>query len=699
MPLMVGNNAIDAWTTPKGSTFSPPIQTHIHPNPQRVPPWAHLLFIFKKIRQLRALPPCSFGKKGYICGVLPKQTEDEMKERLLAFAKTYVLLVLLFAVQKPLFMLFYIEMYGGCAPAEWGRVVLHGLPLDLSVAGYLSALPALLLVASAWAWGRWLTWAMRVWFGVVSLLMSVIFILDLVLYEYWGFRLDTTPFFYFFSSPGDTLASASGGTAVLGFLMMAVCAVLLFALFHFCILRGVERFRRPANRVVAGVVMFLLAGVLFIPIRGGFTVSTMNTGKAYFSSNQRLNHAAINPAFSLLESAFKESDFASQYRFLQADDADMLFRGMRDPQVQNPKDPVQPKDSLHTLLRTQRPDVLLIILESFSSHLMGTLGGDSTVAPCLDSIARSGVLFTRMHANSFRTDRGLVSILSGYPAQPSTSIMKYPRKSQSLPSIAGSLRKAGYRTRYYYGGDADFTNMRSYLMSSGFEDIVCDRDFPVSDRLSKWGVHDHLVFRRLLDDLRADTVQAGRAPRYRVLQTSSSHEPFEVPYRRLANDRMNAFAYTDSCVGDFVRRLRQLPQWENTLLVFVPDHQGAWPEGLNNFAAERYEIPLILAGGAVRRPRTVDTIGSQQDIAATLLAQLGLPHADFTFSKDLLDPRSPHFAFITFPGMLGLVSEENRIFYDINAEEPVTMLGPNPEKALVLAMAYLQKLYDDIASR
>ena len=136
-----------------------------------------------------------------------------MKERLLAFVKTYGLLVLLFVAQKPLFMLFHVEMYADCPAAEWGRVVWHGLPLDLSVAGYLTALPALLLAASAWSWGRWLTWVLRVWFGVVSLLLSVVFILDLVLYEYWGFRLDTTPFFYFFSSPGDTLASASGGTA------------------------------------------------------------------------------------------------------------------------------------------------------------------------------------------------------------------------------------------------------------------------------------------------------------------------------------------------------------------------------------------------------------------------------------------------------------------------------------------------------
>ena len=81
-----------------------------------------------------------------------------MKERLWTLLKTYLLLVLLFMVQKPLFMLFYIDMYVDCPAAEWGRVIWHGLPLDFSVAGYLTSLPALLLVASVWTCGRWLTW-------------------------------------------------------------------------------------------------------------------------------------------------------------------------------------------------------------------------------------------------------------------------------------------------------------------------------------------------------------------------------------------------------------------------------------------------------------------------------------------------------------------------------------------------------------
>ena len=155
-------------------------------------------------------------------------------------------------------------------------------------------------------------------------------------------------------------------------------------------------------------------------------------------------------------------------------------------------------DSTELLLNCSRPDVYLIVMESFSSKLMATLGGKSGVAVQLDSLGQEGVLFSNFYANSFRTDRGLVSILSGFPAQPTMSLMKYPHKTAHLPSIAGTLKAEGYDVRYYYGGDADFTHMRSYLVAQGFEHIVSDVDFPVADRLSKWGVPDHLVFERLL---------------------------------------------------------------------------------------------------------------------------------------------------------------------------------------------------------
>lgn len=631
-----------------------------------------------------------------------------MKERVIGFVKTYCLLICIFIVQKPLFMLYYQSQYTDVSCVDWLNVIWHGLPLDLSLAGYLTAIPGFLFIISAWSLSKTLHRIWCIYFLFVSVLLAIIFTVDLGLYEYWGFRLDATPLFYFFSSPKDAIASVSIWMVLGGIVAMAIYAAILYGIFKTVLLRKKQllQMKLPYRRLRVSGVLLLLTGLLFIPIRGGFTVSTMNVGKVYFSSNQKLNHAAINPAFSLMESLSKQKDFGSQYRFMEASEADKIFKDLIDPAVSGETVSVadslrQSADSLHTLFNTKRPDVLFVILESFSSKLMTSLGGEPNIAVNLDSLSKEGVLFTNFYANSFRTDRGLVAILSGYPAQPTTSIMKYPRKTQSIPAIAGSLKKEGYATKYYYGGDADFTNMRSYLISSGFENIISDQDFPVSERLSKWGAHDELVFKRLLEDLKTESIEnkEKNTPHFRVLQTSSSHEPFEVPYHRLDNNRLNAFAYTDSCVGDFVKQFRKLPQWKNTVIVFVPDHLGAYPEHLNNLSVERYQIPLLMVGGAIRNPRKVETYGSQQDIAATLLSQLEIPHNEFTFSKDMLNPNSPHFAFFTVPDAFGLVTADNQVIFNCQAGDVAVDEGTAKGKNLPLGKAYLQKLYDDLAKR
>lgn len=637
-----------------------------------------------------------------------------MKERFIGFIKAYFLFVFVFVLQKPLFMLFYRSLYPDVTWIDWWSVIWNGLPLDFSLAGYLTAIPGFLLIASVWTLSRFLHRFQCGYFLFISILLSIIFIVDLGLYEYWGFRLDATPLFYFFSSPKDAVASVSLWMVLGGVVAMVVYAACLYGLFYILLLKKKQwrQMKLPYYRLRTSGVLLLMAGLLFMPIRGGFTVSTMNVGKVYYSANQRLNHAAINPAFSLMESLAKQKDFGKQYRFMKAEEADALFKSLLDPSVFESKAEVaaplrQFGDSLHTLFTTRRPNVLFVILESFSSKLMTVLGGEPDIAIHLDSLSKEGVLFTNFYANSFRTDRGLVSILSGYPAQPTTSIMKYPRKTQSIPAIAGCLKKVGYETKYYYGGDADFTNMRSYLMSSGFESIVSDKDFPVTERLSKWGVHDHLVFNRLLEELsrrsrkgdEQSVASDGQSPFFYVLQTSSSHEPFEVPYRRLENERLNAFAYTDSCAGDFVSRFRKLSLWQNTVIVFVPDHLGAYPEHIDNLSLERYRIPLLMVGGAVREPQRVDVYGSQHDIAATLLSQLGLPHNEFIFSKDMLNPSVPHFAFFTVPDAFGMVTEENQLIYDCQAGKVVVDEGGSKGKNLPFGQAYLQKMYDDIAQR
>ena len=145
-----------------------------------------------------------------------------MKKRILQFLTTYFLFVLLFVLQKPIFMAYYHELYTDASIGDYFSVMWHGLPLDFSLAGYLTAIPGFLLIASAWTKSSILRRIRQGYFGIIAFVMSCIFIIDLGLYGFWGFRLDATPIFYFFSSPKDAMASVSFWFILLGILAMLI---------------------------------------------------------------------------------------------------------------------------------------------------------------------------------------------------------------------------------------------------------------------------------------------------------------------------------------------------------------------------------------------------------------------------------------------------------------------------------------------
>ena len=621
-------------------------------------------------------------------------------KQIIWFVRTYIVLMIIFILQKPLFML----VTHGASQMSWGEVfaemmpvMFHGLRIDLSMAGYLMLLPGLLLLANVWIRQEFIRPIFNTYMGIIAVATAFCFVLNAVLYPYWCFPLDSMPFFYFFTSPADAFASASFGEIALGILALAAISALTWWMLRMPKPRRDRYGRRDyrnegldCHRVRTSIIVFVMTALLIIPIRGGFTVATTNTGTAYFSQLSYLNHSAVNPMFSLLESMTRQQNFKDQYHYMDAAEANKIFRTMVSQSDENTY-PILSDEA-----RKHAPDILLVVMESFASDLLPSIGTQKDVAVCLDSIAQQGILFNRFYANSFRTDRGLVAILSGYPAQPTTSIMRYPAKTAHLPSIARSLvNQRHYQTSYYYGGDVDFANQRSYLISQGFQKIISDADFPIEEKLSKWGVHDHLVANRMMDDIRKE--QNG-APRFRVFQTSSSHEPFEVPYHRLKDQRLNAFAYTDSVVGSIIRQYSKLPRWKNTIVILVPDHVGAYKEHLDNFDRSRYQIPLIIAGGAIAKPLKINLIGTQHDIAATLLGQLGIKHDDFLFSKNMLSEATPKFAFFTVPDAFGVVTEENSIIYDNKAGKTVYDKGKKGYN-LKRGQAYLQKLYDDISKK
>ena len=609
-----------------------------------------------------------------------------MKKRIIYIVSYFFTLLLLFVIQKPLFMLYNDAVGKEVSVNDFWQVMWHGVSLDATTAGYLTALPLLVILVSIWIRKISLKKLLLPYYILVAILVSVVFVVDMGLYPFWGFKLDASIFLYL-DSPKEAMASVSAG-----FIAVRILAMIVWVAGMVWLLMKItpHTLEKVGKRVLGTLGGLLLGGVLFVIIRGGVTESTSNVGQVYFSSNQFLNHSAVNPCFSLLSSMGKSKDFSSEFNFFEEEKRAELFEGLY------PKGNV---DKNIEVLNTERPNVLLILMEGFGGAFVEPLGGLPGVAPNLNRLSEEGVFFTQCYANSFRTDRGTVSALSGYLGLPTVSIMKVPAKSRTLPAISEELVKAGYQTDFLYGGDINFTNMKSYLLSKGYQKLTADSDFSLAEQNSNvWGVNDDITSEWLLSQLKERTETD--IPWFTTYLTLSSHEPFEVPYNRLEEKIPNAFAYTDECLGKLIEGLKQSPVWENLLIVCLPDHGFCYPQGTTDRGGEFSHIPMLWLGGAVKQPMKIDKIMNQTDMAATLLGQLGLDYSMFPFSRNVLSESYVYpFAFYSSGSVFAFRDSTGVSAYDIKAdcisyEEPSAS-----EERLNRGKAILQSAYDDLGNR
>ena len=608
-----------------------------------------------------------------------------MKKRIAYISLYFFTVLLIFILQKPLFMLYNGSIEKGFGFADYMQVMIHGASLDAATAGYLTAFPFLLVLISIWFRKFPLKKILYGYYILAAALISIIFVVDMALYTFWGFKLDASVFLYI-DSPKEALASVS-----VGFILLRVLAILLLiALNSWVLLKITPSVLTATRKRIAGTAgMLLLGGVLFIIIRGGVTESTSNIGQVYFSNEPFLNHSAVNPDFSLLSSMGKSQDFASEFNFFDEEKRAALFDGLY---------PTTDGDSIIQVLNTKRPNILIILMEGFGGAFVEPLGGLPDVTPHFNRLSKEGVFFTHCYANSFRTDRGTVCTFSGYLGLPTASVMKIPAKSRTLPAIAEGLSKAGYKTDFLYGGDINFTNMKSYLLSTGYQRLTANTDFSLAEQTSNaWGVNDDITFEYLYNQLRN---RKEEGPWHTAFLTLSSHEPFEVPYHRLEDKIPNAFAYTDECLGKFIDRLKQTPAWKDLLVICLPDHGFYYPREGSNAMPRFYHIPLLWLGGAVKQPMQVDKIMNQTDLAATLLGQLGLEHTAFTFSRNVLgsDYKYP-FAFYSFNNGFSFRDSTGVTVFDNNSGSILFDEPEADESRLDKGKAILQTVYDDLGNR
>ena len=580
--------------------------------------------------------------------------------------------------------------------SELMQVLWHGLPLDISTVA-MAVLPVWFITLLTVKWPSMpLRWIVGPYIGIVTFLMGCVTGATIIMYENWKFLLDASIFSYM-SSPGNATASASVSYIVTRIGLILLSSILLsflsVAITPKSIVPRKSRYggggRRQQHAPQRHTTAYLLTGLLLCFMLWGVNGRRADERSAFHSEKIMLNHAAINPVGHMVRSLWTYSkDFEEQFRLMPEDECNTIFAQIF---------PTDTEDITDTLLRTRRPDILTIQLESMGAPFIESLGGAKGVAPELCQWMTRGVNFTNAWATSFRTDRGTVSALSGYVSYPTTSLMMTDSCLPLLPSLAKTLKGYGYTADYMYSGNSNHMNKRKYMEAVGFRmwDIE-DIDVAPKER-DVWGANDSIAMNRMLGLIRRTKHENGPdKPFFWACQTISSHEPWEVPYQRLDNKVHNAFAYTDHCVGQFLDSLSHTPVWDNLLVVVYADHGHTY--GLTFDNPEFFHMPLFFIGGAVSKVRSYDTIIAQNDMVATILSQMGIPHnEEFPWSRNVFSRNYTYpFAYCNYPAGALFVDGSGKTMMDVQsgyimADEP----EPSGER-LEHLQVMLQKTYDTI---
>lgn len=608
-----------------------------------------------------------------------------MKKRIILFLEYALFWMVFFIVSRLIFLAYNYPFTGKLTISEIFLVNIYGLRLDLSVTGYIMLIVGLIFVFTSFTNGKILYKILTPFTYIFSFIFSFIIISDCELYRNWGFRMDSTPLLYL-RTPSEAIASVN--TWMIIMLLLFIVILFFASVFAYRNFFKNKIFQLKPNNYISALVFLFISASMILPIRGGVGIAPINVGMVYFSKKNYANNAAVNVIWNVGYSLANLGATDKSYHFMDDKKAENIVKNIYANSSKTQK-----------LINKDKPNVVILVLESFTSKIIGVLGGRSYVTPNLNRLSHQGILFDHFYASGDRSDKGIVAVLSGYPAQPTSSIIKFPQKTHTLPYLSHTLAKSGYSSTFYYGGDINFANMKSYFANGGFNTVTED-DFKKSDCNSKWGVHDHIMFNKLLDDIDKDKNKF-----FKVYFTLSSHEPFDVPMKTVIKgddeqDKfLNAAYYTDSCIGNFFEQAKTKSWWNNTLFILVADHGVRLPDYTPIDAVLKFKIPMLWLGGVLTKKDTIiHTYGSQVDIPKTLLGQLGIKTNRYRFSKNLLTKTSPSFAFFSYNNGFGFVADSLQLVHDNVTNKYTTDIGSTKKDKQALK-ACLQVLINDFNKR
>ena len=615
-----------------------------------------------------------------------------MKAIISSSVKQFVFWLIFFAILKIDFLAYYfnIILEEKINAAEALSCFWYALPLDISTACYIMILPVLLLLIQSLFSPLWFNYINKTYTFIIIFLFSLINVTEIGIYEEWKIKL-TVKALKYLKHPTEIYNSAQTSSVIVLLIILAAVITFSFYIYRRFFYNNLHRIKR--NFIFSFVYLIITPCILFIGLRGGVQEIPIQQSKSYYSHHQILNVAATNSGFNLTHSIFENKKYLNKNPYISFDPAKALSIVKGIFKI--------PKDTTYQILKTKRPNIVLIILESWSGDLIHSLGGLENITPNFEKLEKNGVLFNSFYANGLRSEQGMAAIFGGLPGHPISSLTDQPDKYHGLPSIVHRLKNEGYKTSFYFGGQLIYGNIKSYIYYNGFDRIIEDKDFNGNEVKGKLGVHDAYVLKRMEKDINRE-----KEPFFSSIFTVSTHSPFDMPMKikNFWNDKenmnmyLNSANYTDSCIGAFMDAAKKEKWYDNTLFILVADHSHHSYKRWSYYSPGYHKIFLLLTGNVIKdefKGKKISKLGSQVDLPAILFTQLGLDYKEFRWSKNLLNPYSPEFASVGFEEGIGWIKPAGNFFYDkrLNIFQNLEIPPQYKDSLVNEGNAYLQLIF------
>jgi phosphoglycerol transferase MdoB-like AlkP superfamily enzyme len=610
-----------------------------------------------------------------------------------AFLRQFLAWLLFFQLTRLIFVAWNWALIKDLPYSELLALPYHAVYLDTAMSCYFMGVP-FLLFAGAILTKKHIFLRINTWFTALLVAVTgIITIADLPIYDEWQSKLSYKAI-SMLDTPSEVVRTATNAQLFGG--TLAIILLSGFGIWLFNKITGKPNLQQRLPLYMTIPFLLISPFLIGVGLRGGLQQIPIQVSDAYYSEHNIFNTASTNSVFHLMSSCLQNTKAGKPYRFLPKAEADSIFASLHNPNA----------DSTTHIFNIEKPNIVLVILESWSADLLSICGGYAGIAPNMEALAQNGVLFKNTYASGLRSDQGMAAILSGFPAQPRTSIIKQPNKFEHLPCINKDFEKLGYFTSFLFGGQLSYGNIRSFLMYNGFDRIVEGKDFDEKLPRGKLGVADEYLFQRQLEELEKE-----RQPFFAAMFTMSTHSPYDAPMQPVLdwggkeNAYLNSAVYADRCIADFMEKAKQMPWYKNTVFVFVADHSHPSPKNWQYNQPESRRIPLLLYGEPIQQQYRgmVDSLpASQTDIAATLLAQLNIPTNAYPYSKNLFNPNVQRSAFYSIDEGFCMMKQGGQVCWHVDTGGWTEYEVPNPTQAsqrlVKEGQSILKRLMDDYFS-